>query len=287
MTQSTSSSSSDIRDNIEEVFHYTTLKVVIENILYEKQLRLNLVGLTNDPRENKSWNFPIIFTSYEGLPKKGELPKFPVDLMTMSAEASRVFQKEWKILCATCHHSELDLNDLQHNHQPFWPGYCKPKMWATYSGNHSGVCLRLATQEITSKLHKHYPPPATVISGLVKYDDFNSIAAFPIDVDKINNENIVHIARDYLFKYNQSFFFSKVSDWQAENEYRWLIHDLSESAIYIPIEGIIKEVICGPDFIPAYLPSLIELCKPLAIPISKLGWHNGIPDYSYGFIYKP
>jgi hypothetical protein len=40
-----------------EVFHYTTTKIALEKILFEKQLRIGQLKYTNDPKESKEHLF--------------------------------------------------------------------------------------------------------------------------------------------------------------------------------------------------------------------------------------
>jgi hypothetical protein len=56
------------------VFHYTSTRVAIENILFEKRLRLSSVRDSSDPFEAESSRNPTVIKHFCGFPEDTRLP---------------------------------------------------------------------------------------------------------------------------------------------------------------------------------------------------------------------
>jgi hypothetical protein len=260
-----------------EVFHYTKRDTALEHILLDKKIRLGQIGLTNDPRESKEWWFPL-------QSNKALKPKVFLDLeQKVINSANNIGTKEWKVLCVSQHHPD----HLSRQHNPFVQGFCRPRMWAHYSDNHKGVCFRFNGLKIDEQIQKELGNKCKVFRGPIVYDDINSIAPYPINIDKIIAKGLEEGIREYFFEYYEHFFLTKSKDWETEYEYRWIIHGTSMSPEYISIENCIVGVIVGVDFPEVYEPSLIKLCKDLNIPVGRMVWRNGTPNVNLESIYKP
>lgn len=264
----------------EEVFHYTKYEIALEAILYTQKLQLGQIGLTNDPYETKFCGFAIFGN-----------PKSQNEILEITYEANRIKREEWKVLCVSQNHSDLkpqNSDKPERNH--FLYGYTRSRMWAQYAGNHSGICLVFNGTKLDQKINEELSGRCKVFHGSVTYQDIlerKSMEATQIDILKIRNKGLAEGLRSHFYEHCDGMFLRKSKDWEAETEYRWLVHNTHNSPEYIDIKGAIKEIIVGVDFPKVYEPSLIELSRNLEIPAGKLNWSSRMPYLSSGSIFQP
>jgi hypothetical protein len=268
-----------------ELFHYTTRKIALEKILTTEMLRFGQLGLTNDPKETQNWYLAVSF------PNETAHKTFSLnEQKKLWQETNNILFKEWKVLCFTIHHPSLKKNrviEREDDEEPFLRGYCRPRMWAHYADNHKGVCLKFNGDELNKIIQQSLSSKHRVFQGTVKYDDYNSIGGFALNYSEIKKYGLKNALREYFYKHYKDFFLHKSKDWKTEYEYRWIIHNNKNSAVYIPIEHAIEEVVVGVDFPKADEKPLIHICKKLNIRASKLQWQNGFPILRIGKIYEP
>jgi hypothetical protein len=274
------------------ICHYTKLKVALEKILPSKKLRLGQMGVTNDPRESKPWTFPIPYT------KDSEVnPICNQNVLKALDEVNRVMKEEWKVLCFTLDRSNPDKiseDPIEITYaQYFDPEYARPRMWAQYAENHTGVCLLFDREKLDQNLQRELGERCEIFQGEVVYDPIRYMALSIIpplprnllnDIKDLSPEDA---ARKYVLEHYQSLFLRKHPDWGSETEYRWLIHSLGNQEEYVSIEGAMKAILVGADFPKVYEPSLRSLCEGLKIPAGRINWESGIPKVEFGSIYQP
>ena len=261
-----------------ELCHYTKRDTALEKILFNKQLKLGRLGLTNDPKETKSRTISVISDSEK-----------QYSIFDIAHRAERVMKEEWRVLCLTKHlRTRKGHSDRNHYLNFFAPGYCRPRMWAQYAENHSGVCLifdgrRLET-EIDSKKGKGYK----VFCGAVSYYNYDSVTSKSIDFFDIETLGLLNGIRKHYYNFYKHYFLSKYPDWRDESEYRWLIHSPRKKADeFISIKGTLVAVLVGADFSKAYESLLKDLCKNLNVSAGRMCWKNGVPIAQFGSIYDP
>jgi hypothetical protein len=268
-----------------EVCHYTKKEIALENILFDKQLRLSRMGLTNDPREFGSWKICAHMID-------GDFATPPNILNEFNGEVNRVRANEWKVLCVTLHRSSAKrIHDERKRYikEKFGPGYSRSQMWAHYADNNSGVCLVFDGKKLHENLIRTFKG-RDIKYGKVLYRDNNSIAPNSIDIKYLTpDSNPIVLARSYVRANYKDLFLRKYPDWENETEYRWLVHspDNLEEHLYISIEGIIKAVYVGIDFPKAYEPSIRALCEELSVPVKRMEHHHGFLSPSQNSIYEP
>ena len=162
-------------------------------------------------------------------------------------------------------------------------------MWASYGENHKGVCLKFNGKKfdklIRSKV-EGIEKDRRVFRGKVNYIDYgDTLDSISIDYVELSKTEIAQKLRNHLIEHHKKFFLLKSTDWKTEFEFRWLIHSHNREAEFLPIKGIIEEVIVGFEFPKVYFPSLFELCGQLEIPVRGMIWKNGMPFIS-NYIYK-
>lgn len=266
-----------------ELVHYTTKETALEHILYEKQIKFGLLGMTNDPKETKEWGFPLLIPMEESLINKNNVSNNINFSIAVQEIVNEVMMKEWKVLCLTKHSTS---NHKQTLSKEFSEAYSHPGLWAHYGENHSGVCIVFNQKKLDENIHNHLTNDFKIFQGSVDYNNLKAIVHYPIDVSN-TRINIKDAIREYFINNYKDCFLRKTIDWKSEHEYRWLIHDKKNDPIYIPTIGAIKGVIVGPDFPKVYETTLAILCKEMKIYAGKIHWYSGMPRVNKSAIYSP
>lgn len=235
-----------------KLYHYCSLQKAIELILPHRRLLINPVGKSNDPRENKSYNFAYYGTSS---PELDDLNTWqPNDEIT---EEIRYGCKQ------TCFSSKKETIN----------GYELSRLWALYSDNHKGVCLEIDEaiflDENSDLLNQN------CYFGSVEYDDLNK--GPPISLN-INFDQLNHLGtKKYISKFRidniNSLFFRKNKEWESENETRLLLLSNTQNNEYCTIEKSLCTIIAGVDFNKNYCPSLQKHNE--LIQIKQVKYWNG------------
>jgi len=262
-----------------EVFHYTKATTALENILFEGKLKIGQFKDTNDPKERGQY----FLDSFLNFPSNAGDQEFANLYTKLTDVATRIRNNEWKVLCFSKNHLDLDSGRVSFDENPFLSGGCLPGKWAHYDENHRGVCLKFNRSKLNVQIQTSLlAEECTVCSGDVVYDN-QKILDGPnsfFDMDNIHNLNDTEIEeklKEYFIQYHERIFLVKSKDWENENEFRWLVYSKKDSPEFIPITNVLEEVFVGSDFSEAYYPSLIKFCKELGIPSSKIIWNNGVP----------
>lgn len=261
-----------------DLFHYTKAQTALEHILTKKELRFSQMQFTNDPRETKE----LLLYSLLGIPpqhSEGET------FNRVHPVAKSVKLKEWKVLCFSQNHPDLDVEGIARQNNPFLFGNCRPAMWAHYGSSrdrsHDGICLKFKRDILNERiLEKFNATEYTVYSGAVEYSDEKIIEPPPFDYTRVlqmDDSELKEHVRGYFSTHFKEIFLRKSKDWENEHEFRWLVHNPKDDYEYISIEGILEEVMVGEEFPKVYEPSLIKLCEEMKIPAKRIGWFHGFP----------
>lgn len=261
-----------------ELCHYTKRDTAIEKILFNRQLKLGRLGLTNDPKETKTRTISVI-SDYEK----------QYDLFDIAHKAEKVMKEEWRVLCLTKHLPTRKTYSNRNVYLNFFaPGYCRPRMWAQYAENHSGVCLIFDGKRLAAEIECKKKRGYQVFCGAVSYYNYDSIVSKSIDYSDIETLGLLNGIRRHYYNYYEHYFLSKYPDWRDESEFRWLIHSpRKKSDEFINIDGALKAVLVGAGFPRAYESSLRELCRNINVSAGRMDWKNGVPIALLGSIYDP
>lgn len=104
----------------DDLYHYCSLQNVLEDILPNRRLRLGWMKNSNDPRENKGFQFGTFIWGDEGI---GDLSK-------LTEEISEVLRDDCKMICFSKNYKQTLGSELS-------------PMWAHYGGKHKGICLKI------------------------------------------------------------------------------------------------------------------------------------------------
>jgi len=263
-----------------ELCHYTKRETALEKILFNKQIKLGRLGLTNDPKESKTRSHVI---------PSGSGYKLHTQFKNINTAVEKVSKDEWKVFCLA-KSLPINLENTRENvyRGLFAPGYSRPRMWAQYGENHSGVCLIFDGERLSKNIESLKDKNKIVIHGPVSYDNYDKSISNHLDLSDIKNLGPLRAVRKYYYDNYEYFFLTKHPDWRDETEYRWLIHDTGKKKDeFVSIEGALAAILVGIDFPPVYEITLKELCKGLNISAGKMEWINGFPMPQFGSIYNP
>jgi hypothetical protein len=262
----------------EVLFHYTKAQTALEYILADKTLRISQFQFTNDPKESKG----LYITALTGI-----IPSQPLNesFKRIHKVIEKVKLREWKVVCFSQHHPNWGSEAAAFS--PFLSGSNRPAMWAHYGSSHDhlhdGICLKFnysLFQKRISDTFKHQGG-CFVTEGSVEYNDLKFYQYLPFDIERILELRELEIearVREYFLTYCKEIFLLKAKDWENEHEYRWLIHNQNDSPEYVPLDGVLEEVLVSEGFQKDHESRLIALCRELNIPAKRLIWFNGMPD---------
>jgi hypothetical protein len=225
----------------DSVYHYCKLSSAIEHILPNRQLLLNNVGKTNDPRENS--NFIFALSGVEGI-KTSEI---------LADRITKELRQDCKMICFSMDSS------------PYF-GYELSRMWALYGDNHKGVCVKINREKF-------------VIENRNKVEDtlFKKVNYFHLDVNKPIIHKQIDLAvlrrvgkraylRDHFRPEHMDYlFFTKNKEWESEQEFRLVYLSDNKEPEYCTLRTCIDSVILGVDFNSNYLPAVRACCPEIDI----------------------
>jgi hypothetical protein len=230
------------------LFHYCKLQTALEYILPFKQLLLNPIDRTNDPRENQEFSF---LYSYFG--------KDAADYHNNKHLISESLRSGCKVIC------------FSQNWKNYF-GYELSRMWAEYGGNHQGVCL-----EIDKEIF--YNENENLING----NHFDEVTYFDLDVRqptehilfdysswKSDNEN--QWLRKFRNENAKDLFFVKNAEWEWERELRLIYFSNEQKNEYCSIKNSLKNIYLGLKYHDSYLPSIKALAPDTNI--FKMRWND-------------
>jgi len=235
------------------LYHYRTFEVFVKYIAPELKLRLNSINKTNDPRENKHFNFAS--TSKKTIP----------NLLNSNKKVSKILRQDCKVLCF----SDDNVN---------YHGYEMSRMWAYYGENHKGICLEIDKHEFINE-NKEFINPNLLRKIRYKQQRVHSEQKF-INVDYTNikkGELEKYLKTTFRRKHLKHLFFTKNKEWQSEEEIR-LIHFSNEiKDEYCSIKNSLKKIYLGVDFDEKKIPILIKLCPNVNIYKLEYAEYRMIP----------
>lgn len=259
------------------IFHYTTLDTALRYILRTRQLRLGPYANTNDPRESKDWEFTwFVPDSVETIGPS----RVPDSVWAeLGDRANTIGKHVCRVLCTTQDDPQRS-NERQH----FGRGYCHPRMWAQYAGEHSGACLVLDKELLNSAITETLTPLGQVFSGQVRYADHtkHDLDAFELDYSHILKEGIETVMKRKLAQFRHTYFFQKALDWQQEQEYRWVLIGDNNTPEYVRIDisTSLKYMIVGMKCAKEHWPSITVICEEQEVPVGQLIWRSGQPFFT-------
>ncbi len=267
----------NVTDPEKYLYHYTSAGTAIAHILKNQTLRLSPYTSTNDPKESKQWLFDFI--SYID---NSDLAEQQRD--EMSEWLSGALKRDTRLVCFS-----RDTNPLTGNHllDIFNRGYCKPRMWAQYGDKHKGVCLVFDSQRLQQQIGAQLAAHAPLMRGAVQYRD-RGIAgdifddhAFTINVDELKVYGKDGYPGVHLTRHHHKLFFEKMTDWAAEDEYRWIAFSKSPEPLHLSYGNALVGIMFGDDTSDDHKREVAKLTSGKGIELRSLRWKNHSPWYDF------
>ncbi|WP_457937022.1 DUF2971 domain-containing protein [Aeromonas veronii] len=263
------------KESTKYIYHYTKADVALDFILKNSNLRLSKFNATNDPKESKDWFF--IPGTNEGRCLDKYTPEY------LSKKMNPDLKEKTSLICFTKD------KILSGNHLEDMPlrGFCKPRMWAQYAANHSGVCLIFDESLFSKFFHEQFNDKTYSCRDVIycdrKISDVAMEQAFIVNVDHLERRGDDYVF-DHLMKFQNRLFFEKASDWSSEDEYRFVIFDCLEQ-LYFNYKTSLKGIVFGENCSNDMIREIVQSTKMLGLQYQKLSWRNCAPwlDFARDF----
>lgn len=253
------------------IYHYTTARIALENILPYSTLRLNFLKNTNDPREYKE----IYFSSLGW----GDFEDPGYKIGAAMRRIDEIRRNEFQVISFSCNKSKLYQDPkLSIINQVNLLGCCKPRMWSQYGDNHKGVVLAFNSDELVKTLSEQFHNEHKVLFKKMDYELVDLKATLILDSNKILSSDLEEYCNKYIFNHADFIFFNKNPDYQDEDEFRIAIKTSNSENIKIDIKNSLLAVLIGDIFPDGLLPSLKYLCSKLNVESKRIYWEAGRPD---------
>jgi hypothetical protein len=220
-----------------KLYHFTKFTSLLEDILPNQRLLMNYIINSNDPWENQLFSFDPKW-------KSDSNPRFfnYLDLQSRLHEKIRLSSRV--ISFSTSKVTKRFSN----------PGYNLSRMWAQYADNHKGICIIVDKEEFIKENIKNFD-----FRGKVKYQ--SEINTPILDESYINPSGYKDLdLKKIISKFHKEIFFTKLSDWKGENEYR-IINYRNPSIEYCSINKSLYGIIMGIETSPFLTPCIVNLTK--------------------------
>lgn len=261
------------KDPNKYVYHYTRMDTALEYILPSSTLMANKFSSTNDPKESRQWHFNL------GTNKNRDLAKYDMD--ELSHKLSSALKARTKVLCFCKDQPDLTGDHLRDIYKR---GFCKPRMWAQYADNHSGVCLVFDRQKLDRTIRKQFSS-FSIFRGDVSYKNpgvvgFLHEGDYKINVDYLEEHGFDHYASAHFQTFHKRLFFQKLLDWINETEYRWVIATDVTEPIYVDVQDSLVGIVFGDNAEEDSVDKVIGMTD-YRILYAGLKWKNCSPWYDF------
>jgi hypothetical protein len=253
------------------LYHYTRLSRALEHILPDATLRMSPFAEMRDPRESRL--LEIEGSPAEYVPDDWDWREEIAQFARIDRMAKEVKDRV-KILCLV----KDDPTPVAFETEVFGRGFAHPRLWEQYAESHSGLCLCLdrdiLIQEATHSIRHH----GRLDHGEVAYVDGElAREAREILMRDARARADAEVLSGHLKTYSRELFFTKLTDWATEMEYRLVLPTDHEQPVRIPIRNALRAVVLGERVSDVYLPAVLKACEEKPVPIYKLRWTYGRP----------
>ncbi|WP_456825318.1 DUF2971 domain-containing protein [Cellulomonas sp. P5_E12] len=250
-------------------YHYTRAER-LRQILDGGRLRMGPYASTNDPRETKAW-YPSL-----------SVPDDEADLaqdehMRLMADLDGRLRGRAKVLCLTRDAEPRDELDAIFQ---FRRGYARARMWDQYGDRHAGACLVFDRRRLHSTIVE-VSAPAVPRFGNVRYENrpVGPTGRFNFDLAALRRNGVEAEADTFLREHTRELFFHKNTDWESEQEFRYVVVD-DRPELFVPIWSSLVAVVLGDahdaDQLPAIRRHTAVAQSDIAVAVCR--WQNGAPN---------
>jgi hypothetical protein len=259
-------------DNLDDqlLYHYTSAEVALDNVLPARTLRLNAYSVMRDPLENKELPLMLRYST------PGSPDRLP---LRRAQEFVSGLRNQMRILSLTMDAAGYDDVRLR----AFARGYARPRLWEHYAAKHEGVCLAFSANCLTTDFYERLKSYGVVTCNPVRYSDGGFVVSEGrlIDADGLTEDTAADVLTAHLMEHHEDFWFSKLSDWETEYEYRFVVFgpDLPiGEPLDVSFENCLRAIVLGEKFDPALEPEIAGYAADLGVVIGRLDWQGGRPS---------
>ena len=218
-------------------FHYTTRQAAFQHILPALQLRLSPALVMRDPLES---NPALVSGSWYVSDDPKAQRAVEATVMQASLDLQQL-RRCSKVLCLT-----IDALDYVGDAEIFGRGYARARMWEQYAEKHKGVCLMFRRGDFEASVLEQLRSRSPESWGhAVTYKHRGILEDAAATVLLPSNLRATDLRSDHLRKHLQSIFFTKLTDWQSEHEYRFVESSWNERRTFVDIGDTLAGVILG------------------------------------------
>jgi len=240
------------------IFHYTTSKTAIEDILPKNTLKLSKLINTNDPYEYK-------FMLFGGVGWGKVTEELIRDKHNPASTLLNKMRRNYcKIACFTMNGRIK--------------GYLKTRMWTQYGDNHKGVCFVFNKDKLVENIKNQIE---VLKEGKVIYNHYKEYENITFDFNELDKIEIDVFCKKYLNEKIEYLLFQKEEDFKDEVEYRIIAYKEDSEDKYIDIGNSLVAIIIGDRFPDGLLPSLSFFSKIIDVPCRRVYWEHGVPHILY------
>lgn len=260
------------------LYHYTSAEVAFQYILPDRVLKLGRYKNTNDPKEAKSWSFDF------GTNEDRDLGKY--DQEAMSIWLNERLKSGVRILCCSCDTPPLTGSHIK---DIFNRGFCKPRMWAQYGGDHSGVCLVFDKGRLSQNMRDQLSETRTVVEGPIEYRDRDIVRdlwnpddqQYTINIDHLETVGSDRYPGDHFYTHYKRLFFEKIRDWRTESEWRFMTFSEMDDEVFLQVDECLAGVIFGDSVTDTTIDEAMRITSDLSFHFMGLRWTNCSPWYDH------
>ena len=241
----------------------------MEHILDTGKIRLSIFKNTNDPKESKNWNFSMSTNSED----EDEIDR---SFNEVCDQATHYVKGHCKVLCMVKDDPHITSNSIDYS---FQRGFSRPRMWAQYADNHSGICFIFDREKLEKTIKSALSAKGDIYFDDVTYRNFNpdQVHAFSLSHEEIQKNSLESVLNEKVKLHYKQYFFTKAEDWSSENEWRCILRGNDSEAEFIPIKDSICGIIVGNNFPNVYVPSITHFGKKYSVEVARIHWSNGVP----------
>lgn len=257
------------------VYHYTRAGVARDFILKNGTIQLGRLASTNDPREAKDWEFDLWTDGACDLGK--------YRMAELSSWFSRALKQCVRLACFSMDREPFTgdpVGDILHR------GFAKPRMWAQYSENHTGVCLVFDRVALVEALRQSLGSNIALV-GPVTYRDHYGVRdlvwhEYAINVDRLEALGMASYVGHHIERFHDALFFEKLADWRDETEWRILALSGQDEPLYIPYGDSLVGIMHGASIDRLVSDELLKMTDDARVEHMGLRWKNSNPWYDFG-----
>jgi hypothetical protein len=251
------------------LYHYTAWETASQHIIPTRKMRLSPYSRMNDPMEALS---PSIGAAVGYAPGHTDAEGRIAATHGETQDAMGRMRAISKLLCLTTDAEwATQANDIERR---FAMGWARPRMWHQYAQNHTGACLifeREAFEPLVVEQLRRRSPNST--AGAVTYTRTGIAGtAAPIIVLNRDSES-ADVARQQLERFATELFFTKLVDWEAECEYRFVEPSEDDAHSYVDVGDSLVGFMLGHKASPEVQIDAVKLGREHGLNSRQIKWN--------------